>query len=264
VKTHNETSAVRTEKENLVSIVMPVYKCERYISKAIESVICQTYTNWELIVVNDDSPDQSAAIAQEYAEKDCRIRIIHQIPNAGCAQSRNLGITVARGEYIAFLDSDDVWVATKLEKQMRLLKEKAAQIAYSSYDFIDENDVGIKKPFIVAAKTDYKKMLGRNEIGCSTVLVEAGLLQQHRFRKEYYHEDYVLWLELLALPVTAVGVTEVLTHYRVISTSRSYDKKNAAKHRWKIYRGALKLSLFESIWAFLQYAVNAVNKHYFN
>ncbi len=264
MKAQNEASVVQGEKESLVSVVMPAYNCERYISKAIESVISQTYTNWELIVVNDDSPDGSAAIAQAFAEKDDRIRVIHQIPNGGCAQSRNLGITEAKGQYIAFLDSDDVWVATKLEKQVQLLKEKGAQIAYGSYDFIDENDNGIKKPFIVAAETDYKKMLGQNEIGCSTALVEADLLQQHPFRKEYYHEDYVLWMELLSLPVKAVGITEVLTHYRVISTSRSYDKKNAAKHRWKIYRSALKLSFLESVWAFLQYAVNAVKKHYVN
>lgn len=264
MKAQNKAFSITTETEGLISIVMPAYKCERYISKAIESVISQTYTNWELIVVNDDSPDNSAAIAQEYAEKDGRIRIVHQIPNAGCAQSRNLGIDEAKGEYIAFLDSDDVWVATKLEKQINLLKEKEAQIAYSSYDFIDENDISIKTPFIVEAATDYKKMLGRNEIGCSTVLLEASLLQDYRFQKEYYHEDYVLWMELLSLPVKAVGVTEVLTHYRVISTSRSYDKKNAAKHRWKIYRGALKLSFFESAGVFIKYAVNALKKHYFN
>ncbi len=248
----------------LVSVVMPAFNCEKYISKAIESVIHQTHKNWELIIINDDSPDNAAEIADEYAEKDGRIRVIHQIPNAGCAQARNLGISEARGQYIAFLDSDDIWVATKLEKQLRLLSEKRAQIVYASYDFIDENDSGVKKPFIVAAETDYKKMLGRNEIGCSTVLVEANLLRQHSFRKEYYHEDYALWMELLSLPVTAVGVTEVLTHYRVISTSRSYNKKNAAKHRWIIYRSALNLSFTESVCAFLKYAVNAVKKHYIN
>lgn len=264
MKAQNEASATNAETEDLVSIVIPVFKCERYISTAIKSVICQTYANWELIIVNDDSPDNSAAIAQEYAEKDSRIRIVNQVSNAGCAQSRNLGITEAKGQYIAFLDSDDVWVETKLEKQIQLLKEKEAQIVYSSYDFIDENDISIKKPFIVELETDYKKMLGRNEIGCSTVLVEADLLREHQFQKEYYHEDYVLWMELLSLPVKAVGVTEVLTHYRVTSTSRSYDKKNAAKHRWKIYRGALKLSFFESAGVFIKYAFNALKKHYFN
>ncbi len=263
MKAQSEPGIVAVETESLVSVIMPAYQSEKYISKAIESVLCQTYTNWELIVVNDSSPDKSADIAQEYADKDCRIRVVHQIPNAGVAKARNLGITEARGRYIAFLDSDDIWVSTKLEKQLQLLNEKNAQIAYSSYDFIDENDMGIKKPFIVEAKTDYKKMLGRNEIGCSTVLIEAELLKNHQFRAEYYHEDYVLWMELLALPVTAVGVTEILAHYRVIYTSRSYDKKNAAKHRWKIYRSALKLSFLESVWAFLIYAVKAVEKHYF-
>lgn len=264
MRAQNKSSVVPDETEKLVSVIMPAYNCEKYIAKAIESVIHQTYTHWELIVVNDDSPDNAAAIAQEYADEDCRIRVVHQVPNAGCAQARNLGISEAKGQYIAFLDSDDIWVASKLEKQVRLLKEKKAQLAYGSYDFIDENDVALNKTFIVAAETNYQKMLGRNEIGCSTVLVESDLLRKHSFRKEYYHEDYVLWMELLSLPVTAVGVTDVMTHYRVISTSRSYDKKNAAMHRWKIYRSALKLSFFESVWAFSKYAVNAVNKHYIN
>ena len=262
MKEHNKAFDLQSETDNLVSIVMPAYNCERYISRAIESVICQTYTNWELIVVNDNSPDRSADIAQEYAKNDSRVRVLHQIPNAGCAQSRNLGIAEANGQYIAFLDSDDVWIPTKLEKQISILKEKSAQIVYSSYDFIDENDKEIKKPFIVDVETDYKKMLARNEIGCSTALVVADLLHKHPFRKEYYHEDYVLWMELLALPVTAVGVEEVLTHYRVISTSRSFNKKNAAKYRWKIYRSALNLSFFESVYYFSKYAFNSVKKHY--
>lgn len=262
MKVQNESSSVFEEAETLVSVIMPAFNCEKYISKSIDSVHHQTHKNWELIIVDDNSSDNTASIATEYTKKDSRIRVIHQIPNAGCAQARNLGISEAKGKYIAFLDSDDIWVAEKLEKQLSLLNEKKAKIVYSSYDFIDENDIGIKKPFIVATETNYKKMLGRNEIGCSTVIVDAYLLQLHMFRKEFYHEDYVLWMELLSLPVTAVGVTDVLTHYRVISTSRSYDKKNAAKWRWKIYRGALNLSIAESTWAFLKYAVNAVKKHY--
>lgn len=262
MKVQNESSSVIEVAETQISVIMPAFNCEKYISKSIDSVLHQTHKNWELIIVNDNSSDNTASIANEYAKKDSRIRVINQIPNAGCAQARNLGVSEAKGMYIAFLDSDDVWVAEKLEKQLSLLSKKKAQIVYSSYDFIDENDVFIKKPFVVAAETNYKKMLGRNEIGCSTVIVDASLLQHHLFRKEFYHEDYVLWMELLALPVVAVGVTDVLTHYRVISTSRSYDKKNAAKWRWKIYRDALKLSFAESTWAFLKYAVTAVKKHY--
>jgi glycosyltransferase involved in cell wall biosynthesis len=253
---------MNNDKKILVSVVMPVYNCERYISKSIESVIGQTYTNWELIVVNDSSIDASASIAQEIAKRDSRIRVVHQVPNAGVAQARNLGILESKGEYIAFLDSDDIWDPTKIDKQLALLLQKKAQIAYASYDFIDENDVSIKKPFVVEPETNYKKMLARNEIGCSTVLVDAQMLKKHTFRKEYYHEDYVLWMELLSIPVKAVGVSEVLVHYRVISTSRSYNKRNAAKHRWIIYRKALNLSFLHSLWAFLRYAIYAIKKHY--
>lgn len=264
MKDQNETSARYTGMECLVSIVMPVYKSESYISRSIDSVINQTYKNWELIIINDASPDNAAAIAQEYADKDRRIRVLHQNTNAGCAQARNRGISESKGQYIAFLDSDDIWVSSKLQKQLELLNENNAHITYSSYDFIDENDNSIKKPFVVEPRTDYKKMLKRNEIGCSTVMVKSELLKEHNFRKEFYHEDYVLWMELLALPIVAVGDTKVLTHYRVVSTSRSYDKKNAAKHRWIIYRRALNMSFFASVSAFFGYAFNAVKKYYFS
>lgn len=264
MKTQNNAPACGIGDTPLVSVVMPAYKCEAYIGKAIESVMGQTYPHWELIVVNDSSPDSTAAVAEEYAARDERVRVVHQIPNAGCAKARNMGIAAAKGAYIAFLDSDDVWVSDKLEKQLCLLTEKGAEIAYGTYDFIDENGEQIKRPFVVAPETNYKKMLGKNEIGCSTALVRADLLKAHPFRPEYYHEDYVLWMELLALPVTAVGLTEVVTHYRVIADSRSYDKGNAARERWRIYRGALRMSFFASAWAFVKYAVNGVKKHYFS
>ena len=255
---------MKAQNKAFVSVIMPAYNSEKYISAAIESVTKQTHENWELIVINDASPDNSAEIAQKYAEKDLRIRVINQKSNGGVSRARNLGIESAKGDFIAFLDSDDVWVSEKLEKQLKLLDENNAQIAYSSYDFIDENGKSIKKPFFVSKETDYKKMLGKNEFGCSTVLLKADLLKEHKFSTEFYHEDYLLWLTLLKLPVKALGVTDVLTHYRVVETSRSFDKKNAAKHRWEIYRKALKLSLFESTVAFLKYAVTAVKKHYFN
>ena len=144
-----------------------------------------------------------------------------------------------------------------------MLCESKAPIAYCSYEFIDENDQPFGKPFLVPPTTDFNKMLGRSVISCSTVMADTALMKAHPFNDKNYHEDYVLWMELLALPVKAVGVREVLAGYRQLSTSRSHNKKNAAKHRWRIYRDVLHLSLPRSACAFISYAVQAVIKYYF-
>ena len=124
MKVQNESSSVIEVAGTRISVIMPAFNCEKYISKSIDSVLHQTHKNWELIIVDDNSSDNTASIASEYAKKDSRIRVINQIPNAGCAQARNLGISEAKGKYIAFLDSDDMWVAEKLEKQLNLLSKK--------------------------------------------------------------------------------------------------------------------------------------------
>lgn len=247
----------------LISVVMPLYNAERFLEKSVKSVLNQTFGDFELIIIDDCSKDGSLNIAENLAESNERIRIIKNPQNKGVAETRNNGIREARGKYIALLDSDDIWEETKLEKQIKLLEKEKAQIAYCSYGFIDENDAPIKKPFIVPEYTNFNKMLKRSVISCSTALIEAELLKAHNFNAEFYHEDYVLWMELLKADAKAVGNTEVLAYYRQVSGSRSNDKRNAALYRWKIYRGALKLSFLKSCISFAQYAFYAVMKYYF-
>ncbi len=246
----------------LITVVMPVYNAARFLREAVESVLAQTYSNWELMMIDDCSTDDSLAIAQEYEQMDNRIHVIKAEKNIGVANVRNLGIKAANGHYIALLDSDDIWAADKLEKQVAQLEKTGAKIAYASYDFVDENTEPIKKPFVVPEHTDYKKMLSCNVIGCSTVMADAALLKAHPFRNDFYHEDYVLWMELLKIPVRAVGTRNVLVHYRVVSGSRSNHKGNAAKQRWRIYRDALGLNVVQSTGAFIRYTLNGVMKYY--
>ena len=250
-----------TKNNATVSVVMPAYNCEKYISKAIESVIAQTYTMWSLIVVDDCSTDNTLLIAKSYERIDSRIKVFKNGQNQGVARTRNFGIAQAVGDYIALLDSDDVWKNTKLEKQMELIEKCGADIVYCSYGFIDENDEQIRVPFIVPESTSFNKMLRRSVISCSTALVKEYLLKEHIFKHEYYHEDYVLWMELLSIPVTAVGDTEVLAYYRQLTGSRSYNKLKAAAYRWRIYRDALNLGIVESVVAFAAYVVNGVIKY---
>lgn len=245
----------------LVSVVMPVYNSSRFLRQAIESVLAQTYQNIELIILDDCSTDNSLQIMREYEEQDTRVRVFAGEVNQGVARVRNCGIQQARGAYIALLDSDDVWFAEKLEWQIGLLLEKQADIAYGSVDFVDENNQKIKS-FIVPPETDYDEMLVKCFICCSTAVIKAELLREHLFNPEYYHEDFLLWLELLALNTKAVGVSSVLACYRQMAGSRSNDKINAARHRWKIYRKALKMSFFQSCIAFVRYAFWGVMKYY--
>lgn len=245
----------------LVSVVMPVYNASRFLRQAIESVLSQTYQNLELIAVDDCSTDDSLQILREYQNRDERLHVIAGETNQGVSRVRNRGIQEAKGKYIALLDSDDVWVNTKLERQIALLTENNAEIAYCSVDFIDEQDRRMKS-FIVPPSTDYREMLVRCFFICSTVVIDAELLKEHPFRSDFYHEDFLLWLELLALPVKAVGEPSVQTYYRQIAGSRSNNKLNAAKHRWKIYRKALGMGALKSCYVFLKYIVWGIVKYY--
>lgn len=245
----------------LISVVMPNYNGHRFVEQAIDSVLNQTYSNFELIIVDDCSQDDSLAIIQKKANCDSRIHVIALEKNVGVANVRNIGIRVAKGQYIALLDNDDLWVNDKLERQL-VIAQKGVDIVYCSYDFIDEKNRTIKRPFVVPNKTDFNKMLASSVISCSTSFIKTELMKKYPFQSEYYHEDYVLWMELLQICSVAYGDKKVLMHYRQVTGSRSNKKKNAAKERWYIYRKALKLNITISIWAFFRYAINGIIKYY--
>lgn len=245
----------------MVSVVMPVYNAARFLKQAIDSVLSQTYQNIELILVDDCSTDDSMQIMRDYSNKDARIKLFCSRINQGVAKSRNIGVQAAKGEYIALLDSDDLWEKTKLEKQIKSMTESNAAISYCSVNLIDEHN-RIIKPFIVPKTTNYNEMLVRCFFICSTVVIQANLLKAHPFRADYYHEDYLLWTELLALNVKAVGETEVLAYYRQLAGSRSHQKLIAAKNRWKIYRTALGMSFWQSGITFVKYAMWGIVKYY--
>lgn len=245
----------------LVTVIMPNYNGKRFVRQAIESVLNQTYSNWELIIIDDKSTDGSPELIEEYCKRDTRVTLIRSPQNNGVSIARNIGICRARGEFIALLDNDDWWEQDKLERQVELAGT-GADIIYCSYDLVDEENQKIKRPYIVPEKINFDMMLTSNSIGCSTVFVRADLMREHPFRAEFYHEDYVLWMELLRLQAIAIGDPKVLTHYRLVSGSRSGKKINAAKERWKVYRKALHLNLFVSSWAFFGYALKGFSKYY--
>lgn len=246
------------ESMPLVSVIMPSYNAEKYIDEAIRSVIAQTYTNWELFVIDDGSTDRTARIAQSYAEKDSRVIFRQNSHNMGTANTRNIGIRLANGEWIATLDSDDIWHPEKLEIQLKKAQETGALFLYTSYSLFCE---GFRQEYTVPEKVDYSSLLTENVIGCSTVMMHKSILEDHLFPSEVYHEDYALWLDLLRAGYNAVGCTEVLTEWRIVKNSRSFNKRKSAKNRWIIYRKIEKLPLYKSMKVFAAYAYHGFKKH---
>lgn len=245
----------------LVSVIMPAYNAEQYIALAIRSVQRQSYSNWELIVVDDCSQDKTAEIINRLAAEDARIRPVFSDENQGAADSRNLALDLCRGEYVAFLDADDLWRPQKLVRQVSAALKSNADIVYCSYALVDEAGKPCHRDFIVNERTNLDEMLVRNVMSCSTVLLSHSAAQSHRFSKNVYHEDYALWLQLLQENYSAIGLTEILADYRVLPHSRSSNKLKSAKNRWKIYRSYLKLPLSSSFRYMTEYLYNGVKKY---
>lgn len=252
---------VSPENQPLVSIIMPAYNAERYIEEAVRSAMAQTVTDWELLIIDDCSGDSTCSVAERLAREDKRIALFHNEENLGAAGTRNRGLELCRGKYVALLDSDDVWHPDKLEKQLERLRQTGADLSYSSYAVIGEDGKKAKGDYIVPENASFKKMLKENVIGCSTVLLDARIAKQYRFDTSFFHEDYVLWLRLLRDGYTAAGCGEVLVDWRYIESSRSFDKQKSARNRWKIYREYLKLPLPKSLWAFSNYAATSLRKY---
>lgn len=247
--------------EPLISVIMPAYNADRYIAEAVDSVRMQTYKNWELLVLDDGSADRSCQIVQALAKEDSRIRLIKNETNMGVAHTRNRGFDLCKGSYVALLDADDLWHPTKLEKQLALLEQTEAHLAYSSYAIVDSQGQRVKGDYLVPEAVSFRELLKENVIGCSAVLLRGELLQKYRFQTDFFHEDYVLWLQLLQDGYRAVGCGEVLLSWRFAENSRSFNKKKAAKNRWRIYRDYLHLPLYKSLWAFGHYALRSLRKY---
>lgn len=247
-------------KENLVSIITPMYNSEKYIVSTIESVLRQTYKNWEMIIVDDCSTDSSSEIAKLYSEKDKRIKYIRTEKNSGVSNARNLALKEANGSFIAFLDSDDTWKNEKLKKQIEFMQKNDYIITFTAYELMDENGNKIHKEIMVPNSVDYKTLLKGNVLGCLTVIIDRKKLGFDIKMSGERHEDYVLWLSILKKGISAYGLNEVLASYRKSSTSLSGNKFKAAKWTWNIYRNIEKIPFPKAIYYFINYAINGIKK----
>lgn len=246
---------------SLVSIIMPAYQCESTIEESIRSVLAQTYSAWELIVVNDGSTDGTSAILSSFAEKDSRIHIITLKQNRGVAEARNRGAEVASGEWIAFLDSDDLWIPEKLEKQLSFAEETGFVFLYTGASCIDSCSQKIGREFRVPKHVSYQSFLYRTDLICSTILIRKKLFQEHPMVRSDLHEDFICWLSILKDGIPAHGIQEPLILYRINSTSKSGNKLKSAGMMWRTYR-YVGLKPIQAVWCFLNYCVHGITRYW--
>lgn len=246
--------------DNLVSIVTPAYKAAAFVGLSIESVLAQDHQEWEMLIVDDKSPDETAAVVQRYAERDARVRLLSQEKNGGAAMARNAALRNARGRFIAFLDSDDLWLPGKLSTQLRFMTERSAALSFTAFRRISQNADVVGRLIEVPPELSYRELLKNTAIATSTVIVDRTKTGDFQMRKTYY-DDFVLWLELAKRGVIAYGLNADLMRYRVVAQSISRNKSNSAKQVWRTYREIEGLNLLASMWCFANYAGRAWNKY---
>ena len=246
----------------MVTIIMPAYNAEKHIVEAIDSVLAQTYTDWELLVLDDCSTDHTAVVVEDYTRRDKRVHLLRNKVNLGVGQTRNCGVDNSTAEWIAFLDSDDMWEPDKLKKQMALVEDDPkAELIFTASSFIDES--GEKRNYIlhVPQRITRKELLKQNLISCSSVLVKRALLLEHKMPgKGMIHEDFATWLSILDEKAFAYGIDEPLLIYRLSANSKSGNKIKAAKMNWNTYR-ASGLKPIPAIYYMICYMYNGVKKY---
>lgn len=244
----------------LVSIITPAYNAELYIEQTINSVLCQTYSNWEMLIVDDCSMDNTTHIVEQYCVADSRIRLLKHEQNQGVAAARNTALTQARGEFIAFLDSDDLWFPQKLEKQIHFMKENGFALTYTSYQMFGLNKTQGGKVIKPPAKMTHKKIFYNTGIACLTVMVDREKVGAFEMPLIKHFEDQCTWQSILKRGYVAYRLKDNLALYRVSSSSLTANKMNAIKQQWNVYRKFYKFTIFRSALYFAGYAWNAFIK----
>ena len=233
--------------DDLVSIITPAYNCDRFIGETIESAQQQTYGNWEMIIVDDCSTDNTAEVVRQYAEKDQRIRYVALVQNSGAAVARTEAMRLARGKYMAFLDSDDLWSPTKLEKQLSFMRSNGFAITCTAYEHIDESGYPLGKVIRAIPRTSYNRLLLDCPVGNSTVMYNVEKLGKFRVPDIRKRNDDALWLQILKRERYIYGLDEVLAKYRIRGNSLSRNKVELIKYHWILYRQIEGLSILRSL-----------------
>lgn len=247
-------------KSDLVSVITPVYNAEKLVGETIQSVLNQTYQNWEMLLVDDCSKDNSKEVIETFSKTDARIRYIKLEVNSGAAVARNIAIKKANGRYIAFLDSDDLWKRDKLEKQIAFMKNNNIGFSFTSYEVMKEDGTLINRYIKAPKKISYNAYLRNTIIGCLTVVIDREIIGNFSMVNIRKNQDMATWLNILKRCHYAYGINENLAIYRLVDGSISNNKVNAAKSVWNTYRQIEKIGVIKSSVLFSCYTFNAIKK----
>ncbi len=247
-------------KSDLVSIIVPVYNAEKFLKDTIETVLNQSYDNWELLLINDCSSDDSKKIARPFLSG--KVKWIDMKKNGGAALTRNKGIEEAKGKFICFLDADDLWNSKKLEKQINFMKEKDCTFSFTGYEFADENGAPNGKKVFVPSKINYRQALKNTTIWTSTVMFDMEKLNKDDIYMPNVKrgQDTATWWKVLKKINYAYGLNEILSYYRRTNESLSANKIKALKRTWNLYRNVEHLGIIKSLYNFCLYCFNAIKR----
>jgi teichuronic acid biosynthesis glycosyltransferase TuaG len=245
---------------DLVSIITPTYNSEKFITETIESVINQSYTNWEMLITDDCSNDNTIDIVKFYQSKDSRIKIFQLKNNSGAAIARNNSINNSKGRYVAFLDSDDLWFKNKLELQIEFMRKGGYALTYTSYEKFKNRDTFISNIYCLK-KLSYNDMLKNNYIGCLTAIYDSKILGKIMMPNIRRRQDYALWLNILKQTDYAYGLDIVLSKYRVLETSLSKGFIANLKYTFYLFRDVEKFNLFKAFFSTIKYLIFYLKKN---
>ena len=248
--------------KNLISIVVPVYNASRFLDETIKTVREQTIDNWELIFVDDCSTDNSDEIIKQYMKIDKKIKYFKQDQNGGPALARNRGIDEAKGNFLCFLDADDMWDKDKLEKQLNFMLEKEVAFSYTSYEFATFDGIPTGKKVKAKEILTYKEVLKNNIISTITVMFNLNLIDKELIKMPNlkYVEDTATWFKILRNGFKAYGLSDVYSYYRRTSNTESSNKFKTQKRLWNLYRKEEKMGFFKSLYTLGVKNINAIKR----
>lgn len=238
----------------MVSIITPMFNSEAFISETIYSILLQTFPDWELILIDDNSSDNTCQLVQPFIDKNPKIKLVKNHTNFGAARSRNKGIEIAKGDYITFLDADDLWKPEKLETQLAFIKGNNSDVCYSSYDLINEEGERLNKGIKALPVLTYQKLLKSNYVGNLTGMYNAKVLGKIISPDLRKRQDWLLWLAAIKKSgKPALGIEESLAFYRVRENSMSSNKFGLLKYNYLVYKKGLKFSSLKSSYCMLRF-----------
>lgn len=246
---------------DLVSVIMPIYNAEQYLERTLSSIFDQSYKKIEIILVDDCSKDNSAKLIEDISRTHPEIVYHLQEKNMGAGVARNKALELAKGQYVAFLDSDDIWLPDKIQRQLELMVDKHSPFSYTAIEMIDENDRTIKSKRKIRETCNYRYLLYNTIIATSSVVIDRTILGDFRMPLHRGGQDYATWLMLLRNGTVACGINEVLVRYRVVKGSLSSNKFKSIRQVWEIQTQDEGISMIAAAWHVACFCFNALKKY---